>query len=172
MPISALITASQGSDKTKITIVDATPYSVPDNKANFSARTLVLYKSDGTVYSTIDFSYASYPSDTIDITDLDKDYAFSIVMTLAPISSQVGSVYSVSLKKAFTGYALTALRERMQKCVEQERYEKNRDFITDTFSILLNTKAAETAISDNDIESAQLALTRAKKIAFTNRIPY
>jgi hypothetical protein len=172
MAISAAITAVQSSDKTAFLITDTTPYAGLDSQANFSARTIVIYTSDGTIYDTLDFSFASYPDDEIEVTDLDKDYAFSIVMTLTPIAAQSGSVYSIALKKAFSGYAMTALRERMRKCVEQERYEKSRDFITDTFVISLSIEAADAAIADNDLESAQLALTRAKKIAFINRLPY
>lgn len=179
MAISAAITTTQGADKTTFTINDVTPYAGGDSKSNFSARTLIIYKNTGAVYrqpgqvvDTIDFSYGTYPGDSITITGLDKDYAFTIIMTITPIVPVSGSIYTVTVKTALTGYTISAERERWKKSADDPRLEKNQDYLSDTFRLLVERDNAVVAAAANDITSAQLALDRAGKIISLNKLPY
>lgn len=179
MPLTAAISVSQGSDNTQFTITDTSNYGGSDPKTNISARQIILYKADGTVYrqpdqtaDEIDFSFGSYPDDTITIEGLEKDLALSATMVLTPVASQSGSAYSVTSKFAVTGFTRTAFYERQKKQALQPRYEKNTQYITDNHRLLLEADSAENAAAADDIAGAQLALDRAYRITQYNQIPY
>lgn len=171
MPITATITISQGSDKTKFTITDATA-----SEPNLTGRSIIIYKSDGTVYrqplqvtDTIDFPY---PATSIDILGLDKDLALSAVMTITSSAPVGGSVYSVTSKFALTGYTVTEQRERWKRIAENPRLENNVLYTNDLYRLLVEADNAVTAAAANDITSAQLALDRADKLIKYSKIPY
>lgn len=178
MSITAKFVVSQGADKTKFLLSDATPYDNAEPRAGFTGRQLIIYKSDGSAYrlpgattDTINFSYGTYPDDEIEITGLEKDQAFSIIMTLTPASPVPGSIYSTTSKFALTGYVTAALLDRMKRQSLQPRLEHNEAFVMDTHRLMLESDNAKKAAAAGDIASAQLSLNRAAYI-INYKIPY
>lgn len=178
MAIAASFSVSQGTDKTKFSIQDTTPYSGEETKEAFTSRSLIIYKADGTVYrqpgqsaDTIDFNFNDYPDDTIEITGLDLDYAFRILLTIVPIVTISGSLYTATVKAALTGYTMSAFFERMHRQSLYPRMEKNDSYNADTHRILMNSEHAVKAAAADDISAAQQALDRARRI-IKNPIPY
>lgn len=179
MALLASISVAQGSDNSTFTITDGSNYGGSDPKGNISSRQLILHKSDGSVYrqpdqltDEIDFSYASYPGDEIEILGLTKDLALSATMVLTPVASQTGSVYTVTVKFAVVGYTETAIYERCKKQAIQPRYEKDKAYTNDTHRLVVESRNAVVAAASNDIAGAQLSLDRAYRIIQDNKLPY
>lgn len=172
MAITAALTLSQGADKTKFTVADSTPYGGGEPRSSFTGRTITVYKSDGTVLGTYDFSYAAYPSDQIEVTGLDKDLSVTVNMAITPGSVVSGSVYTAQAIKTLTGYSMGYFFDRMKNVSAQPRLELNNSFMLDTYKILMFSDAAVQAGLDSDTESAQLSLDRARNIELYNPKPY
>lgn len=178
MPVTASLSVSQGIDPTTFTLTDTTNYSV-ETKSTYTGRSITIYKSDGTVYrqpgqltDAIDFSFTTYSSDQINITGLEKDYAFTIVMTLAKTSPVNGSVYIASIYKSFVAYTSNQFTERLKKIAENTRYESNKDYVNDLKLISLYKKGSTDAAALQDVKGAQMFLDKAKRITDLNQLPY
>lgn len=172
MALTAATQISQGSNCSQFTVTDSSNYGGSDPKANISSRVLVVFKSDGTVFTTINFSYALYPSDSVVITGLDKDYSFLVIMTLTPLVPVLGSVYVANNDFALKCYTMTGFYQRMKNASLQPYYERNKNFTTDTFNILMDADVAVAAAASQDISSAQLLLDTAAKIQSSFPMPY
>lgn len=170
MPITASFTASQSSDCSTFQITDTTNYSAPETKAAMSSRFLYLYNADGTLYRTINFSYATYPSDVVTISSIDKDYAFTVNMEITPTSPVVGSVYTASRVVALVCYSKVAFFERQNKMVIEPSLLDNTDYLKDSMKIILDIEAAKNAEADTDILNAQNAIDRIKFITDNDAI--
>jgi hypothetical protein len=164
MPITASFTASQSSDCTTFQITDTTNYSAPETKAAMTNRYLYLYNADGTLYRTINFAYATYPTDIIAITGIDKDYAFKINMEITPAAPVNGSVYTASKVVSLTCYSKVAFFERQNKMVIEPSLLNNTEYLKDSMKILLDIEAANNAAVDTDVLNAQNAIDRIKFI--------
>lgn len=164
MPITASFTASQSSDCTTFQVTDTTNYSAPETKAAMTNRYLYLYNADGTLYKTVNFAYATYPSDVVTITAIDKDYAFTINMEITPASPVVGSVYAASKVVALTCYSKVAFFERQNKMVIEPSLLNNTDYLKDSMKIVLDIEAANNAAADTDVLNSQNAIDRIKFI--------
>lgn len=164
MPITASFTASQSSDCTTFQITDTTNYSAPETKAAMTSRFLYLYNADGTLYRTINFAYATYPTDVITVTGIDKDYAFTVNMEITPASPVVGSVYAASKVVALTCYSKVAFFERQNKMVIEPSLLNNTDYLKDSMKIMLDIEAANNAAADTDVLNSQNAIDRIKFI--------
>jgi hypothetical protein len=164
MPITASFTASQSSDCTTFQVTDTTNYSAPETKAAMTSRYLYIYKADGTLYKTVDFSYATYPTDVITITGIDQDYGFKVNMEITPASVVVGSVYTASKVVALTCYSKVAFFERQNKMVIEPSLLDNTAYLKDSMKIVLDIEAANNAAVDMDVLNAQNAIDRIKFI--------
>lgn len=167
MAINASISISQGVSADQFIVTDTTNLG----SEAITARTLVIYKADGSIYrkpgqttDSLNFSPATYPSNQIVIDGLDKDYAFSVVMTLTPSIVVSGSVYTVTTKFALVGYTMTAFYKRMQKINTNIRNQYSMTFVHDTAMQRLQAIVAVKAAAANNIERAQIALDKAKRI--------
>jgi len=140
--LTAAITLSQDTVCTQFTVTDATDYT-DEPTVSMTSRLLTLYKS-----------------------------AFNVVMTIAPIVAQGGSTYTIAAMTALVCYIRTNLSERAKRQSEDPRYENNVIFTNDTHRITIERDSAANAVSMVDIESAQLCLSRAKKIIDNGKIPY
>ena len=172
MALTAATQISQGSNCTQFTVTDTSNYGGSDPKGNISSRILTVFKDDGTVFTTINFSYALYPTDSVTISGLDKDYAFNVVMTLTPIVVQSGSVYVANNDFSLKCYTMSNFLQRMKLASLQPYYERNKNFTTDTFNILMDADVAVAAAATGDIASGQILLDTAAKIEALNPIPY
>lgn len=178
MSIIAAFTVAQAGDKTKFLLTDTTPYDEVEPRDSFVNRQLILFKADGSVFrpagsstDTIDFNYADFPEDVIEIAGLDKDYAFSCIMTTSPSSPQAGSEYTATNKFAITGYASAALFDRMKRSSVQPVLEQSNQFVVDTHRLVLETDNARRSAASGDIATAQMCLFRTDKIA-NAKLPY
>ena len=169
MPITANFTITQGTDNSKITLTDTTIYDGGEPVGSMTSRTIILYKSDGTALGTYTFTGSNL---TVQVSDLAKDYALRGVFTIVPPSVVGGSTYTVTRYAAVTGYSMTAFYNRHNRMAVNPRLEVNRDYVTDNYKILMEVKAAQAAVAQEDTVSAQLCLDRAKKIIDTNKLPY
>jgi hypothetical protein len=164
MPITAAFTASQSADCTTFQITDTTNYSAPETKGAMTSRYLYIYKSDGSLYKTINFAYATYPTDVITISDIDQDYAFTVSLEITPATPVVGSVYSLSKVVTLVCYSKVALFERVNKMTIESALVNNNDFLRDSMKIVIDIEAAKNAEADNDILNSQNAIDRIKFI--------
>ena len=174
--LTASITTSQNSQCDRFTINDTTSYA-DEPTSGFNSRKITIYKSDGTVFrqpgqtvDQIEWPFAN--GNSLLVIGLQQDFAFNVVMVLDPQSPQGGSNYIASQKIALSCYLNTELYERGKRQSEDPRYERNVIWTNDSCRLLLERDGASAAIADDDIESAQLCLSRAKKIIDNNRKPY
>lgn len=164
MPITAAFTATQSADCTSFQITDTTNYAAPEVKGVMTSRYLYIYKSDGSLYKTINFAYATYPTDIVTITGLDQDYAFTVLLEITPTTPVVGSIYSLSKVVTLVCYSKVALFERVNKMTIEPALVNNNDFLRDSMKIIIDIEAAKNAEADNDILGSQNAIDRIKFI--------
>jgi hypothetical protein len=164
MPITAAFTATQSADCTSFQITDTTNYAAPEVKGVMTSRYLYIYKSDGSLYRTINFAYATYPTDIVTITGLDQDYAFTISLEITPTTPVVGSVYSLSKVVTLVCYSKVALFERVNNMTIEPALVNNNDFLRDSMKIVIDIEADKNAEADNDILGSQNAIDRIKFI--------
>jgi len=131
---------------------------------------MYIYKSDGSLYKSINFSYVTYPSDVITITDIDQDYAFTVSLEITPASPVVGSVYSLSKVVTLVCYSKVALFERVNKMTIEPALVNNNDYLRESMKIVIDIEAAKNAEADNDILSSQHAIDRIKFITDNDAI--
>jgi hypothetical protein len=129
-----------------------------------TSRYLYLYNADGTLYKTVNFAYATYPSDVITISSIDKDYAFTVNMEITPASVVVGSVYTASKVVTLVCYSKVAFFERQNKMVIEPSLLNNTEYIKDSMKIVLDIEAAKNAEADTDVLNSQNAIDRIKFI--------
>jgi len=116
------------------------------------------------LYRTINFAYATYPTDIVTITGLDQDYAFTISLEITPTTPVVGSVYSLSKVVTLVCYSKVALFERVNNMTIEPALVNNNDFLRDSMKIVIDIEAAKNAEADNDILGSQNAIDRIKFI--------
>ena len=162
MPITAAFTASQSADCSTFQITDTTNYAAPETKAAMTSRLLFIYKADGTLFRTINFAYATYPSDVVAITGIDQDYAFKIEMLITPTAPVTGSVYSISKVVTLVCYSKTSLFERVNKMTIEPALVNNNDYMRDSMKIIIDIEAAKNAEADDDILNSQQCIDRIK----------
>lgn len=166
MPITASFSVSQTSDCTKFKVTDTTNYSAPETKLAMTNRVLTIYKSDGSVYlSNVDFNYTTFNTDEIEIEDIDKDYAFTIVMTITPAAPVSGSTYTASDVAVLTCFSKSVHFERQKRMAIEPSLLNNASYLKTGMKIIMDIEAARNAEADDDILSAQDALDRIKFIS-------
>lgn len=170
MAIAATLTITQGSDKTKFTVTDTTPYAAPETRASFTARTFSVYKSDGTLFGTYNFPYSG--PDSLEVTGLTKDLAVRVLMTITPGTPVSGSVYVADKAAALTGYSAEYLSQRVWMMALNPRYELNNAFVIDNYKILMYKDQASIRAEMEDVETAQQFLDRIYNIEQYNPKPY
>lgn len=177
MPFTAASTAVQNTSGTPLTITDISDYST-EPKSSFSGRRLYLYLAngstmlaDGTITDTptpIDFSFANYPSDSIDI-PLEKDWGFNIVMALDSSSPQAGSVYDTSAVKGLISFASSFAQmlqegtQAQQKLMNDSRYKEN------LFSLYMEMENVKNSETYYVLSSIQNAIDRMYKYYINNQ---
>lgn len=90
MPVAftPAFTVTQLSDGSAYTITDTSDYASFGGKSNFTNRTLTIEFFDGTTqsYTPTPFSFANYPSDTLEIDNQTVDYCLRITLAVSEIS--------------------------------------------------------------------------------------
>jgi hypothetical protein len=165
----ASFSISQSQEGEILTIVDSSNYTA-ENKSTFSARKLWLYLdggstmlADGTISSTpafIDFSFADYPDDTIEI-PLGMDYGFNIVLELVSVSPQTGSVYSAQAIIGTLNFIMSFLQGKIQETQGQYNFKNDTNFQTSWLYVWSQTKMIANAQEFQVLSSIQAAIDRA-----------
>lgn len=171
MSFTANFTATQGQDCTQLTIVDTSSY-VSEPKSSFASRRLYLYKADGTTFkypssSTtdyIDFSFGSYPADTITLTNIDKDYAFSIKIELVSNAAVSGSTYTKTQVVLLICYTSSYLYNIAQIAASNPARVYQEGFYDSWSALQTEEEAANKAATYGDQSSSDAALRRAELI--------
>ncbi len=164
MPFSTAVQVLQGDICSEFTIKDTSSYDV-ETISNFSDRVITLYNYNDVVVATIPFSHAAYPSGEYTYTGLAADDAYSVKLTLTPIVSGAGSVYVKTILFSLTCFTKAAFYTRVQEMRINTNLERNKDFITRTMRVFMESESAVKASSEGDNLSAHNALVRAKLIA-------
>lgn len=164
MPFTAAVQVLQGDTCSEFTIKDISSYAT-ETTANFSNRVITLYDYNDVVLSTIPFTFAAYPSGEYIHTGLSVDDAYSVRLTLTPITSGAGSVYVKTILFSLICFTKASFYTRVQEMRVNPTLERNKDFITRTMRVFMESESATKASSEGDNLSAHNALVRAKLIA-------
>lgn len=92
MAFQAAFTASQSIDGKTLTFTDTSVYGGTDPKSSFTARVLIITRSDDVnTPTTYDFPYTGTPDNIQDTFSLSigKDYAYSVTMKLTNLSGDI-----------------------------------------------------------------------------------
>lgn len=179
MSFTAAFSATQSDDCSKITINDTSSYST-EAKDTFTARKIYLYKNDGTTIKYpsdseddfIDFSYADYPSDTITIPNIDKDYSLRIKIEMTSSNPQTGSTYSYEQVSALVCYTKKFDYGIAAAVAVNNNLTKDKEYYNQWSELRTELDAAERASEYQDQNASQQALNRCKKIMDESKLRF
>jgi hypothetical protein len=185
MPFITSMTISQGADCSQFTIADTSTYSV-EATSTFTARKLTIRKSDGTYLKIGNTTYNEYvwpfvSGNTIilngvdSVTNtayIDKDYAFTITITLTSSSPQGGSVYTKTELIVLVCYILSSFYSNSNKMALNPSLEKEYRFVKDVMRLFIEQESAKKAGIDGDIGASQSCLDRGKFVSDALKIGY
>lgn len=154
---------------TTFTLADTSDYT-DEPKDSFSARRIFIYKTDGTTLvpdgtttTYIDFSFDDYPDDEIDIDVLDRDYGLFIVLELISTDPQPTSEYTKTIVTNITAaYTNDFIYEQVQLLTAHQDFLYNKNWFYALSSLQTLLDCSNQAVLYQDIQSAQLALDKAK----------
>lgn len=177
MAFTAAFTASQDISGSPLTIVDTSDYT-DEGKGTFSARNLYLYLADGRTMiadgtitdepTAINFSFASYPSDEIEI-PIDKDWGFSIVLELTSTSPQPGSTYVATSVVGLTLFSKSFAQTLQQGTQAQIKLMNDNGYKFNLFSLYMEIDNVENSTSYSSLSSVQNAIDRIYYNYITNQ---
>lgn len=155
-------------DPSTFQLVDTSPYAGSDSKANFSARTLTILRSDSTALpgypNPINFPYGG--GDTFTISGLTQDWALKIVITLTPITPVSGSTYVGETDVATTRFLQQGLFniqvQRLNDGYPSSAAEKV--YRTNSIDLIIETQNSQAAMIYSNYVGAQDALNRGQNI--------
>lgn len=168
MPFTASFTASQDISGSPFTVVDSSNYAA-ENKGTFSARKLWLYLADGstmladgsitTTPTYIDFSFASYPSDSISI-PISMDYGFNVVLELTSTNPQSGSTYTATAVVGLKAYSSAFAQQKQQGVQAQAALMNDTNYKTNLFNLYMEIANIDNSTFYSVLSSVQNAIDR------------
>jgi hypothetical protein len=176
MPFITSISITQGADCSLFSINDTSTYNV-EATSTFSLRKLTVQKSDGTFLVSGGVTYNNYTwpfadGNTINITGLDKDYAYNLTLTLTSSSPQSGSVYTKNEKPVLVCFIMSSFYSNAHKMAINPGLEKDYRFVKDVQRLFIEQESAKKAGIDSDTGAAQACLDRGKTISDNLKIGY
>jgi hypothetical protein len=119
--------------------------------------------ADGSISATptyIDFSFASYPSDSISI-PISADYAFSIVLELTSTNPQTGSTYTKTAVVGLYAYLDMFAQQKQQGVQAQSDLERDANYRFNLFCLYMEIANVQNSTFYSVLSSAQNAIDRA-----------
>jgi hypothetical protein len=176
MPFTTSVSISQGADCSQFTIADSSTYNV-EGTGTFSARKLTIQKSDGTylVVGSVTYNQYVWPfasGNSITISNMQIDSAFTIKLELTSTSPQSGSIYSKIELPVLTCYTMSAFFSNTYKMSIDNSLEKDYKFVKDVMRLFMEQESAKKAGADGDVGAAQGCLDRAKQLSDALKIGY
>jgi hypothetical protein len=176
MPFTTSISLTQGADCSQFIINDTSTYNV-EATGTFTLRKLTIQKSDGTYLVSGGVTYNNYtwlfPSgNSITITGLDKDYAYTATLTLTSSAPQSGSVYTKQEKPVLVCFIMSSFYTNAHKMAINPGLEKDYRFVKDLQRLFIEQESAKKAGIDGDAGAAQSCLDRGKTISDNLKIGY
>lgn len=176
MPFITAISITQGADCSQFAVNDVSTYNV-EAKSTFSLRKLTIQKSDGTYLTANGVTYDNWTwafaaGDAINITGLDKDYAYRVILTLTSTSPQGGSVYTKTELPVLTCFILSSFYTNSHKMAINPGLEKDYRFVKDVMRLFIEQESAKKAGIDGDLGAAQSCLDRGQFINDNLKIGY
>lgn len=171
MPFLTSFSETQSFNCSSLQIIDISDYSV-ETKSVFSARTLQIYRSDGTLLNAgaTNFSFASYPSDVYTLPGVDRDYALRIVLTHTPITPVSGSVYSKEFVCELTCFIDREVYGVCQNIAADQSILDKPNFVFNLNRVYNDLQNSKSAIRYSDQQAAQNALDRATSILVNKKL--
>jgi hypothetical protein len=169
MAFTASFTVGRSLSCGTLVITDTSDYG-SESKGTFTSRALYIYLSDGstmiangtitTTPTAINFSFASYPSDSIEI-PLSSDYGFNIVMALTSSNPQGGSTYTAQTVAASLCYIPQFAQSMQQGVQAQGALINDTNYQNNLSKIYLEISNAENSATYSVLASIQNAIDRA-----------
>lgn len=169
MAFTAEFEVEQDISGSPMTIRDISDYS-DEGKGTFSARTLTIYLADGstmladgsitTTPTSINFSFAGYPSDEIEI-PITQDYGFNIVLTLTSISPVSGSTYVAISVVGLYGYLDAFAQQKQQGTQAQIALMNDKNYKENLGNVYLEIDNIKNSAFYSVLSSIQNAIDRA-----------
>lgn len=169
MPFTAEFEVEQDISGSPLLIRDISDYTT-EGKGTFSARTLTLYLADGstmladgsitTTPTSINFSFAGYPSDEIEI-PITQDYGFNIVLTLTSTDPQSGSTYVALSVVGLKGHLEAFAQQKQQGTQAQMALENDKNYKENLGNLYMEIDNIENSALYSVLSSIQNAIDRA-----------
>jgi hypothetical protein len=168
MPFITAFSVSQTGDCTKFTVNDTSSY-VTEGTGTFTARRLTIQKSDGTyltigatVYNAYVWPFAS--GNSLELTAIDKDYAYEVTLAHTSSSPQPGSVYTKTDAAVLICFTMSGFYTFSYNMAINPSLEKNYKYVKDVMRLWIEKESAQKAAIDDDFQASQASLDRAKYI--------
>lgn len=119
--------------------------------------------ADGSITSSptsINFSFAGYPSDEIEI-PITQDYGFNIVMTLTPTTPQPGSTYVMISVVGLKGFLEAFAQQKQQGVQAQMALENDKNYKENLGNLYMEIDNIENSAFYSVLNSIQNAIDRA-----------
>ena len=176
MPFSTAINITQGADCSQFTFNDASTYAI-EGTGTFSLRKLTIQKSDGTYLISGGVTYNNYTwafgsGNSITMTGLDKDYAYTSILTLTSTSPQGGSIYTKTEMPVLVCFLMSSFYTNAHKMAINPGLEKEYRFVKDVQRLFIEQESAKKAGIDSDLGAAQACLDRGKIVSDNLKIGY
>lgn len=169
MPFTAEFEVEQDLSGSPLIIRDISDYTT-EGKGTFSARTLTIYLADGSTMladgsittspTSINFSFAGYPSDEVEI-PITQDYGFNIVLTLTSTNPQVGSVYVAISVVGLYGYLESFAQQKQQGTQAQMALMNDKNYKENLGNLYMEIDNIKNSAFYSVLSSIQNAIDRA-----------
>lgn len=168
MPFITNFTVTQTADCSKFTVNDTSDYSV-EGTGTFTNRKLTIQKSDGSYLTVGATTYNQYiwpfaAGNSIELTGLTQDYAFTIVLAHTSNLPQPSSTYTKTNMVALTCFTLSGFYSNAYNMSINQSLEKNYKFVKDVMRLWIEAESAKKSAIDDDFQASQSCLDRAKDI--------
>lgn len=156
------------ADPSTFQLTDDSQYQAPDDQSNFTARSLIILRSDNTPLpgytNPIDFPFSA--GNTIVIAGLTQDWSLQVQMVLTPIVVNPGSVYVAEADFATNQFLFQGLYN-----IQVERLNNinpatlsDKVYRTNSIDLIIEMSNSQIAEQYSNFTGAQYAIQRGLNI--------